>query len=355
MTGLFILGLILAIFAYSKRTLSFLNIRRPELEINEQVGKGKFGKLHRGDWHGTTVAIRVIDKKEITKTELTTIKEVIALMHKLRHPNLLMLMGYCELKTELWVVCEFMPGGSLRDFLAKNRGQLGVYSLIAIAFDVVKGIAYLHAANPPVVHGSISTRNLLIDDKMTTKVSDFWYSGTFVAKDTPTSLQPHLERKEEEWTAPEVASGSVLTTATDVWALGVVLWELFQTKRSLNKSSSSSVQMNQMAQHPEPDASMPREVVELLYQCWEAVPDQRPTIFQVLHRWPSTFASLGQFELLHGLSAEQDQGRDSGDLGPEAVVPVAMMSHCDRDTAQSFHFEFQRPGDRKSRAVVSSP
>eukprot|EP00727_Mastigamoeba_balamuthi_P006908 m51a1_g2838 putative pas domain-containing protein tyrosine kinase (1160) ;mRNA; f:256716-261158 len=290
----------------AERTLSFLNIKRPDLEINECIAKGRCGPLHVGDWHGTTVAIKVIDKKAITNAELIAIKEEIGLLHKLHHPNLLMLMGYCETRNELYVVSEYMSGGSLKEYLARNRGQLGVFSLIAIAFDVIKGIAYLHASKPPIVHGSISTRSLLIDDKLTTKVSDFWLSH---------------------------------------------------------------ISMTRGTQHPEPDASTPKEVVELLNQCWEPQPDQRPTIFTVLRSWPSTFATVGRFELPSDLSPAHTASEDSGAsvAGPGAVVPLAVMSHSEREAAQSLHFEFGAPpadGEAKQchrglpaagRALVSSP
>eukprot|EP00727_Mastigamoeba_balamuthi_P006902 m51a1_g2832 putative pas domain-containing protein tyrosine kinase (1290) ;mRNA; f:233750-237690 len=369
-----ILVLGVTMFFYSRRTLSFLNIKRPDLEINECIGKGRRGPLHVGDWHGTTVAIRVIDKKEVSKGDLATIKEEIGLLHKLHHPNLLMLMGYCETRKELFVVSEYMSGGSLKEYLARNRGQLGVFSLIAMAFDVVKGIAYLHASKPPIVHGSISTRSLLVDDKLTTKVSDFWFSRTGAKRHTHTpSLSNSRAVRNQEWLAPEVSTG-LLTPATDVWAFGIVLWELFQSNSkqeapaatlasaasgpvSASKSSSSSVPMSvQVAQHPEPDASTPKEVVELLYQCWEPQPDQRPTIFTVLRSWPSTFAAVGRFELPSDLSQVQitDDSRTSG-TGPDAVVPVAMMSHSEQDTIQSLHFEFQTPSEVGGSSVISMP
>eukprot|EP00727_Mastigamoeba_balamuthi_P006905 m51a1_g2835 putative flag-tagged protein kinase domain of mitogen-activated protein kinase kinase kinase (1274) ;mRNA; f:247238-251146 len=365
-----IVMLSLIMYFHSKRTLSFLNIKRPDLEINECIGRGHQGPLHVGDWHGTTVAIRVINKKEVTKGDLATIKEEIGLLHKLHHPNLLMLMGYCETQNELYVVSEYMSGGSLKEYLARNRGQLGVFSLIAMAFDVVKGIAYLHASKPPIVHGSISTRSLLVDDKLTTKVSDFWFSHAAGRKSGSTS---HNKTPKQEWMAPEVCTGLV-TQATDVWAFGIVLWELFQSNSkqeapapalaaasgpvSASKSSSSSVPMStQVSLHPEPDASTPKEVVELLYRCWEPQPDQRPTIFQVLRLWPSTFASIGRFELPSDLSQVQitDDSRTSGTApGPDAVVPVAMMSHSEQDTVQSLHFEFGSPTDPVSLASMQS-
>eukprot|EP00727_Mastigamoeba_balamuthi_P010240 m51a1_g5839 putative kinase family protein (1049) ;mRNA; r:301934-305466 len=371
--ALLVVAMMAVVYVRSRRVLSFLNIMRPDLEINECVGKGRFGALHVGDWHGTTVAIRVIVKKEVARGDLAAIKEEIGLLHKLHHPNLLMLMGYCETPSELYVVCEYMSGGSLREYLAKNRGQLSVYSLVAMAFDVVKGIAYLHACRPAIVHGCISTRSLLVDDKLCTKVSDFWYSSVALAARTkyssassPSSSASHVAalRKQLEWVAPELASGLV-SPATDVWAFGVVLWELFQCNAkqaalqaaagdtlsssddpTASRSSSSSVPMSHVAaQHPDPDTgSAPKEVVELLERCWEPQPDQRPTIFQVLRLWPSTFASVGQFDLPSDLSQAQatDDTRTSGSA-PDAVLPVLMMSHSEEQATRSLHFEFRAP------------
>eukprot|EP00727_Mastigamoeba_balamuthi_P009239 m51a1_g4938 putative serine threonine protein kinase (1249) ;mRNA; r:296879-300700 len=368
--ALFGLCMLFVVYWYSKRTLSFLNIRRSDLEINQRISdaEGRLGVVHMGDWNGTTVAIRVIDKKDITKQELAAIKDVIALMHKLHHPNLLMLMGFCETPAELIVVCEYMSGGSLKDFLAKNRGQLGIFALIAIAYDAVKGIAYLHAAKPPIVHGNISTRTLLIDYRMTTKVSDFWLSGPLSRKTPHSDTNRRMSLRFEEWVAPEVASGTVITPATDVWALGVVLWELFQGYTEAQppaqeqpqgprsrSSSASSTQMDYVTQHPEPNSSTPREVVELLFRCWESQPDQRPTIFDILRMWPSTFASVGHFELPSDLSQIQvTEDNNMSGMGPDAVVPVAMMSHSEQSATQSLHFEFPAPSCRAEASEIAS-
>eukprot|EP00727_Mastigamoeba_balamuthi_P006911 m51a1_g2840 putative pas domain-containing protein tyrosine kinase (1266) ;mRNA; r:274216-278061 len=369
--AVFIVGLVWLIYAHSKRTLSFLNIQKPELEINECIGQGRLGPLHVGDWHGTTVAIRVIEKKAITKAEQTAIKEEIGLLHKLHHPNLLMLMGYCETRNELYVVSEYMSGGSLKEYLARNRGQLGVFSLIAMAFDVVKGIAYLHASKPPIVHGSISTRSLLVDDKLTTKVSDFWYTGP-ARKASSSHSYPHMANRNDEWLAPEIAAGSVMTTATDVWAFGVVLWELFQSSSpdalpappalpvpsagegSATKSSSSSVQLEGLAQHPEPDASTPKEAVGLLSRCWEPQPGQRPSIFQVLCLWPSTFASIGEFEVPSDLSMALGATDDGSKTWAHDAAAAASMSLSEQPAVQSLRFELQQNASVASAVSMQS-
>eukprot|EP00727_Mastigamoeba_balamuthi_P013554 m51a1_g8821 putative pas domain-containing protein tyrosine kinase (1841) ;mRNA; f:336092-350608 len=145
----------------SPTRVEFFNIRKGELELGKCMGHGRVGSIYLADWHGTTVAVRVIDKKATPKEDQRLIKEEVLLLHKHHHPNLLMLMGFCETNTELLVVTEFMEGGTLADYLARGKPFIQIYSLISMAFDVLKGIAYLHSCKPPIVHGSISTHNLL--------------------------------------------------------------------------------------------------------------------------------------------------------------------------------------------------
>eukprot|EP00727_Mastigamoeba_balamuthi_P008504 m51a1_g4276 hypothetical protein (2122) ;mRNA; r:318708-331603 len=109
-------------------------LKRRELEIGERIGKGQFGTVHNGDWHGTPVAIRVIDKMAITREDLGAIKSEMALTHSLHHPNLLMLLGYSESKTDLLIVSEYMASGSLHDYLKKNKQNMNYYNEVAIAF-----------------------------------------------------------------------------------------------------------------------------------------------------------------------------------------------------------------------------
>eukprot|EP00727_Mastigamoeba_balamuthi_P013550 m51a1_g8818 putative kinase family protein (1013) ;mRNA; r:320878-325196 len=143
-------------------TVEFVNVRRGELELGKCMGQGRFGSMYMADWHGTTVAVRMIDKKATPKEDQRLIKEEVLLLHKHHHPNLLMLMGYCETRNEIFVVTEFMEGGTLADFLRKEKHLLSMHALVSMAFDVIKGIAYLHSCKPPIVHGSISTHNLLV-------------------------------------------------------------------------------------------------------------------------------------------------------------------------------------------------
>eukprot|EP00727_Mastigamoeba_balamuthi_P008503 m51a1_g4275 hypothetical protein (1231) ;mRNA; r:312095-318578 len=133
--------LAVAVVARSRGRSALKKIKRSELEIGEHIGKGQYGAVHNGDWHGTPVAIRVIDKTSITREDLDSIKSEMALTHSLQHPNLMMVLGYSESKTDLLVVSEYMASGSLHEYLKKNKQNMNYYNEVAIAFPTYLTIA----------------------------------------------------------------------------------------------------------------------------------------------------------------------------------------------------------------------
>eukprot|EP00727_Mastigamoeba_balamuthi_P013565 m51a1_g8831 putative flag-tagged protein kinase domain of mitogen-activated protein kinase kinase kinase (1200) ;mRNA; r:392364-396865 len=367
----------------TRRTVEFFNIRKTEIELGKCLGQGRFGSMYMADWHGTTVAVRVIDKKATPKEDQRLIKEEVLLLHKHHHPNLLMLMGYCETRNELLVVTEYMEGGTLADYLVREKRYATVYSLVAMAFDVVKGIAYLHSCKPPIIHGSICTRNLLLDAKGTVKVSDFWFStkrGAFSSGGGKTL-------KKAAWQPPEVIAGTLLTPAADVYAFGIVLWELIAPpEMTLVASSSASastsvsgspsvhsisaegpgsmlsvgcgVEMQRSPQlgPPEMPPNATPEVADLLERCWQSQPERRPSIFQILRSWPSTFSSLGAFEVppdLNPPSANAGQPANAADLSDEmAASMMSIMPHkLDADALQCATPKARRNKDHAAHAA----
>eukprot|EP00727_Mastigamoeba_balamuthi_P013570 m51a1_g8836 putative tkl protein kinase (1068) ;mRNA; r:413694-418914 len=195
-----------------KRTVEFFNIRKTEIELGKCLGQGRFGSMYMADWHGTTVAVRVIDKKATPKEDQRLIKEEVLLLHKHHHPNLLMLMGYCETKTELLVVTEYMEGGTLAEYIKREKRYADAYSLVGMAF---------------------------MDAKGTVKVSDFWFSnkrGAF----SSSSSGSGKSLKRAAWQPPEVIAGTFLTPATDVYAFGIVLWEIIAPPEMTMVSSVSA-------------------------------------------------------------------------------------------------------------------
>eukprot|EP00727_Mastigamoeba_balamuthi_P013404 m51a1_g8687 putative pas domain-containing protein tyrosine kinase (1191) ;mRNA; r:15840-20269 len=317
----------------SGRTVEFLNIRKGEIELSRCLGHGRLGSLFLADWHGTAVAVRVIEKRATPKEDQRVIKEEVLLLSRHHHPNVLLLLGFCETPSEIMVVTEYLEGGTLADYIKRFKGSTSVFSLISMAFDVLKGIAYLHSCKPPIVHGSINKNNLLIDARGTVKVTDFWVSS----KNTTLAAHGMVRSvRRASWLAPEVISCTFLTPATDVYAFAVVLWELISPLDTAPASQGSDPEGSpevvstasvsncgcDFEMHttqlgpPEIPPNVPPDVSDLLERCWQAQPERRPSVFQILRNWPSTFASYGVFEVPKDWGSstygEQKQSESSG-------------------------------------------
>ncbi|KAJ6403464.1 hypothetical protein OIU84_015381 [Salix udensis] len=157
-----------------------------------QVGRGGYGKVYRGILSGNSiVAIKRAEEGSLQgqKEFLTEIK----LLSRLHHINLVSLVGYCEEKEEQMLVYEFMPNGTLRDWLSdKAKGTLNFGTRLRIALGSAKGILYLHTeAQPPVFHRDIKATNILLDSKLTAKVADFGLSRVAPVLDDEGNLPNH--------------------------------------------------------------------------------------------------------------------------------------------------------------------
>ncbi|KAG4996827.1 hypothetical protein JHK82_027620 [Glycine max] len=162
------------------------------------------------------------------------LKEV-SLMKRLRHPNIVLLMGAVIQPSKLSIVTEYLS--SLYELLhMPNVGSsLSEKRCLSMAYDVASGMNYLHQMRPPIVHRDLKSPNLLVDDSYTVKVCDFGLSRT----KANTFLSSKTAAGTPEWMAPEVIRGELSNEKCDVFSFGVILWELVtlqQPWRQLNPS-----------------------------------------------------------------------------------------------------------------------
>ncbi|CAB4315406.1 unnamed protein product [Prunus armeniaca] len=159
-------------FTFKEMTLATRNF-----DSSTQLGRGGYGKVYRGILSDDTiVAIKRAEEGSLQgeKEFLTEIE----LLSRLHHRNLVSLVGYCDEEGEQMLVYEFMPNGTLRDWLCvKAKGSLSFGMRLQIALGSAKGILYLHnEANPPIFHRDIKATNILLDSNLMAKVADFGLS-----------------------------------------------------------------------------------------------------------------------------------------------------------------------------------
>ncbi|EPS58360.1 hypothetical protein M569_16453, partial [Genlisea aurea] len=193
-----------------------------ELTIGEQIGQGSCGTVYHALWYGSDVAVKVFSRKEYSDDAISSFRQEVSLMKRLRHPNILLFMGAVTSPERLCIVTEFLPRGSLFRLLQRNTSRLDWRRQTQMALDVARGMNYLHHCNPPIVHRDLKSSNLLVDKNWTVKVSDF---GLSRLKDE-TYVTTKTGRGTPQWMAPEVLRNEAGDEKADVYSYGVILWEI---------------------------------------------------------------------------------------------------------------------------------
>lgn len=251
-----------------------------ELTLGEELGSGQFGVVRKGKWKGTRdVAVKMM--KEGTMSEDDFIEEA-KVMTKLRHHNLVQLYGVCSKNVRpIFIITEYMKHGSLLSFLRKLKSELyrDHNTLLDMALQVCRGMAYLEKHN--YIHRDLAARNCLVGEQNVVKVADFGLAR-YVIDDQYTSNGG--AKFPIKWSPPEVLNFTRFSSKSDVWAYGVMCWEVFTCGempygRAKNPEVVERVQRGQILPMP-PNCPGP-VYEEVMRVCWATLPEDRPS-FRVI-------------------------------------------------------------------------
>uniref|UniRef100_A0AAR2K401 Tyrosine-protein kinase n=1 Tax=Pygocentrus nattereri TaxID=42514 RepID=A0AAR2K401_PYGNA len=274
----------------------------------QQLGKGNFGSVEKcrydplQDNTGEVVAVKKLQHS--TAEHLRDFEREIEILKSLQHENIVKYKGVCYTagRKNLRLIMEYLPFGSLREYLAKNKERFDHKKLLHYASQICKGMDYL--ASKRYVHRDLATRNILVESELRVKIGDFG-----LTKVLPQDKDYYTVREPGEspifWYAPESLTESKFSVASDVWSFGVVLYELFtysdkscsppavfMEKMGIDKQGQMIVyHLIDLLKHnyrlPAPE-ECPAEVHSLMKDCWAADPSQRPS-FKSLGRSVDTF------------------------------------------------------------------
>ncbi|KAH8508161.1 hypothetical protein H0E87_010329 [Populus deltoides] len=248
-----------------------------QLKVENKVASGSYGDLYRGTYCSQEVAIKVLKPERVSAEMLREFSQEVYIMRKVRHKNVVQLIGACTRSPNLCIVTEFMAKGSLYNFLHKQKGVFKLPSLIKVAIDVSKGMNYLHQNN--IIHRDLKTANLLMDENEVVKVADFG-----VARVQTQSGVMTAETGTYRWMAPEVIEHKPYDYKADVFSFGIVMWELLtgELPYSYLTPLQAAVGVVQKGLRPTiPKHTYPK-LAELLERCWQRDPTQRPNFSQII-------------------------------------------------------------------------
>jgi len=281
-------------------TLAEIRTATNNFDRNLIIGRGGCGYVFKGhiDDELKPVAIKLFGPT--SKQGFREFRTEIEMLSKLRHPNLVPLIGYCNDEPHMIIVYDFMANKTLRDHLYNtDNPPLSWKQRLDICIGAARGLLYLHeGAEHPIIHRDVNTSNILLDENWVTKVSDFGMSRL-----GPTSLsKSHVTTNVKGtfgYMDPEYFWTSHLTLKSDVFGFGVVLFEVLCARPAVDTGLDDEQQSLALwAQQCFEDRTLDRIIdprligkiapeslkvyAKIAYKCLYDFRDRRPKMAKVL-------------------------------------------------------------------------
>ncbi|KAK8303572.1 hypothetical protein V6Z11_D04G159400 [Gossypium hirsutum] len=292
----------------------------------ELLGAGGFGRVYKGVLPTTKLEVAV---KRVSRESKQGMKEFIAeivSIGRLRHRNLVQLLGYCRRQGELLLVYDYMPNGSLDKYLY-NQPKLTLNW--SQRFRVIKGVAsglfYLHEEwEQVVIHRDVKASNILLDSGLNGRLGDFGLARLY---DHGTEPQTTHVVGTVGYLAPELTRTGEATPCTDVFAFGAFLLEVACGRRPISQSSTDVILVDWVyscwrkgdileAKDPNLGSDCVAEEVELILKlgliCSQSEPEARPTMRHIVQflEGDIPFPRMSSLRLSSGIAFSHRTGFD---------------------------------------------
>ncbi|XP_056451024.1 kinase suppressor of Ras 1 isoform X2 [Gadus chalcogrammus] len=262
-----------------------------QLDLGELIGKGRWGKVHKGRWHGE-VAIRLLEMDGNNQDHLKLFKKEVMNYRQTRHENVVLFMGACMAPPHLAIITSFCKGRTLYSVVRDSKNPLDINKTRQIAQEIVKGMGYLHAKG--IVHKDLKSKNVFHDINKVV-ITDFGLFGiSGVVQEGRRENKLKLPHGWICYLAPEIVRRMSpgnnedrlpFSAAADVYAFGTIWYELQARDWPITNQPVEAiiwqVGSGQGIKKVLAEVSLGKEVTEILSACWAYDPRERPTFTQL--------------------------------------------------------------------------
>uniref|UniRef100_A0A0N4UMY7 receptor protein serine/threonine kinase n=1 Tax=Dracunculus medinensis TaxID=318479 RepID=A0A0N4UMY7_DRAME len=216
-----------------------------QIELQNEIGRGRFGEVWLGSWKGDPVAVKIFSSRD----ERSWNREVeIFQTNLLRHPNILRFIASDNkgialgkilntgTSTQLWLITEYHEFGSLYDYLTENT--ISVVVMLQMIRSIANGLSFLHTEipgmhsnrKPAIAHRDLKTKNVLVKNDFTCVIADLGLSVRYINGEI--NLPDNNKCGTIRYLSPEILEDSYRIThfdsykMSDVYSFGLIIWEI---------------------------------------------------------------------------------------------------------------------------------
>ncbi|XP_060809474.1 tyrosine-protein kinase Abl isoform X2 [Amyelois transitella] len=328
-------------------------IDRTDIVMKHKLGGGQYGDVYEAVWKrcNTTVAVKTL--KDDTMA-LKDFLEEAAIMKEMRHRNLVQLLGVCTREPPFYIITEFMSRGNLLDYLraAAHSSPPDAVVLMYMATQIASGMSYLESRS--FIHRDLAARNCLVGENHLVKVADFGLAR-LMRDDTYTA---HAGAKFPiKWTAPEGLAYNTFSTKSDVWAFGILLWEIATYGMSPypGVDLADVYHMLEKGYRMECPPGCPAAVYELMRGCWQWAPQDRPSFRDIHHALEHMFQDNSITEEVEKQLLETGGGAGSGSGGTPQMSLKKGGAAAGAGAGGERAVQMRRPTNRRGKQAPTPP
>ena len=295
--------------------MSIRKFKEDQFEIYEQLGRGAFGVVYRAfdKVQKMDVAVKQVDLE--SSDEMSEIEQEIRMLSTCHNEYVTRYYG-CFLKgSKLWIIMEYLGGGSCSDLL--EAGPFAEKEIGLILYQILQGLEYLHSHGK--IHRDIKAANILVGNTGDVKIADFGVA---------TQLSNNLSKRNTfvgtpYWMAPEIIKHKEYTFTADIWSLGITAIELAYGKPPLSQYHPFDV-LFRITDDPPPTlgSSFSDEFNSFVNNCLQKDPQRRPSAKELLkHKFICKYAKSDRQILMTLIRKKVQWDFESGNVDMKYYIP----------------------------------